>query len=70
MSGDHPPLDVEVPDDDVIALDLDLRRGDGRELGQQLVGKAVARKGDVRVLEDVGHAADAVVVLDERVLLP
>ena len=41
-----------------------------QELGDELVGKALARKRDVGVLEDVGHAPDAVVVLDEPVLLP
>ena len=70
VERDHPPLDVEVLDDDMIALDLEHRRGDGQELGQELVGKAIARKGDVRILENVRHPADAIVVLDEPVFRP
>jgi hypothetical protein len=35
----------------MVALDLDHRGGHGQELGQELVGKALARKGDVGVLE-------------------
>ena len=53
----------------MVAVDLDLRRRDGAQLVEQLGREAVARERDVRVLEDVGHAPDAVVVLDQRVLL-
>ena len=70
VERDHPPLDVEVPDDDVVALELDHRRRHRQELGDQLVGEALAREGDVGVFEDVGHAPDAIVVLDQPVLLP
>jgi hypothetical protein len=38
------------------------------QLGDELVLEAMARKGNVAVLERVGHPADAVVPLDEQVL--
>ncbi len=51
------------------AVELEHRRRDVHQLGDEVVGKARARERDVGVLEDVGHPPDAVVVLDQRVLL-
>ena len=51
-----------------VAVVLDQAGAEVAQLGDQLVVEARARERDVAVLERVGHAADAVVLLDEQVL--
>ena len=63
----HAALDVEVPDDDLIALFFHHRRRDFLQVGQQLVVEARTREGDVRIFERVGHAPDAIMVLHQQV---
>ena len=65
----HAALDVEVPDHDHLAVLLDRGRRDGLQLVDQLRREARARERDIRVLERVRHAADAIVVLHQHVLL-
>ena len=74
VQRDHPALDVDVLEDDLqlpVAVAVrDLQQA-GRELldlGDQLVRETRAREGDVAELQRVGHAPDAVVLLDEQVL--
>ena len=55
--------------DDARAVIFDLRRGNRLELGEKLRREPVERKRNVRILENVGHAARTVVMLDERVFL-
>ena len=70
-------LDVEVLDDHLPGRperaracldDLELRRGELLKLGEQVRVEAIARERDVRELERVCHAADAIVLLHEVVL--
>ena len=60
----HPPLDVDVLDDDHVAIFLDERWRVGFELRDELWREASARQRDVGVFERVGHATDAIVMLD------
>ena len=69
VQRDHALLDVEVLDDHLVVLDLDLRRGHLLQLGEQRRVETVERQRDVRELQRVGHPADAVVLLDQQVLL-
>src|SRR5450830_19473 len=65
----HAPLDVQVADDDLLLVFLDQRGSELFQLGQQFRRKAGAGKGHVGILERVGHAAYAVVVFHQQILL-
>ena len=65
----QPPLDVHMANDDPAAVILDLRGRNGFQLREKLRREPVERKRDVGILENVGHSARAVVMLDERVFL-
>ena len=65
----HAPLDVDVLDDQRVAVLLDQRRREALELLEQLRGEALARQRDVLVFEGVGHAPDAIVEFHQQVLL-
>jgi hypothetical protein len=51
-----------------LAVFLDQAAAEVLELGDQFVARSAAREGHVAVLQRVGHAADAVVLLDQQVL--
>ena len=63
----HPPFDVQVADDDAVALLDHQRGGGGSQFGQQLGGQPFLGEGHVRVFPRVGHPAGAVVVLHQVV---
>ena len=65
----HPPLDVDVLDEDHLAVLLVRPGRDGIELRDELARETCARKCDVGILEGVRHAADPVVMLHQQVLL-
>ena len=68
VQRDHAPLDVEVADQQQFAVFLHQAGAEVAQLGDQFLVEAVAREGDVAVLQRVGHAADAVVLLHQQVL--
>ena len=63
----HSPLDVQVTDDDAVALVDQQRGGGGLQLGQQLGGEPALGEGHVRVFPRVGHPAGTIVVLHQVV---
>src|SRR5262249_46600229 len=62
------PLDVDMADDDRLAVFLDRRGRDVLELRDQLRRAAPARDRNVGILERIRHPSDAVVVLDQKIL--
>ncbi len=64
----HLALDVDVPDDEVVALDLHVLRALGEELLEHVRGEAVLRQADAAELLRVHQAAGAVVAEDHVVL--
>src|SRR5574337_814792 len=68
VERDHAPLDVEVADDDQIALFLEQAGAFGLQRREQRLAHPLARERDAAVFERVGHPADPVVRLDDLVL--
>ena len=65
----HAPLDVDMPDHQLVAVELELRADLALQLVDQRRLEALERQRDERVLERVGHAPDPIVQLDQQVLV-
>ena len=74
VERNHASLDVDVLDDHLLravaiaVADFQLAGRELFDLSNQLVVKAVARKAHFAVFQRIGHAAHAVVLLDQQIL--
>ena len=65
----HAALDVDMPDHELVAVELELRADLALQFLDQRRFEALKGQRDARVLERIGHAPDPIVQFDQQILV-